>query len=94
MKGREGPPLGSIWLAWDSTLMCDADHVICCEIGVFRSGKLWRASKTPRNVGSPEVPDRPLPDRSHFVIVSLCDVNHITPVARRRRAPHGCLPSS
>ena len=35
-KGREGPPLGYIWRTWDTTLMCDADHVICCEINVSR----------------------------------------------------------
>jgi hypothetical protein len=76
VKGREGPPLGNIWLAWDTTVTCDADHVICCEICAFCSGKHWNASKTPRHVGISRGPGRPLPDGSHFVIISLCDVDH------------------
>jgi hypothetical protein len=66
VKGREGPPLGHMWPAWDTTLMCDADHVIRCEISVSCSGKLWNASK----VGISRGPERPLPNGSHFVIVS------------------------
>ena len=82
MKGREGPPLGYIWRTWGTTLMCDADHVICCEINVSRVGKHWNASKSPGHVGISRGPVRPLPNRSHFVTVSLCDVNHMTPPAR------------
>ena len=33
-KGRRGPPLGKARLASVTTLMCDADHGIFCEISV------------------------------------------------------------
>jgi hypothetical protein len=81
-KGREGPPLGNIRLAWDTTVTCDADHVTCCEINVYSSGKLWNASKTPRHVGISPGPDCPLPVCSDFVIISLCDVHHNHPRAK------------
>jgi hypothetical protein len=47
VKGREGPPLGSMWLAWHTTVMCDADHVICCEINNSRSGQTLECVQNP-----------------------------------------------
>ena len=38
-KGMEGPPLGNMRLAWDTTLTCDADHVIFAKSAVSAEGK-------------------------------------------------------
>jgi hypothetical protein len=82
VKGREGPPFGNIWPAWDTTVTCDADHVTRREICLSCSGKHWNASKTPRHVGISRGPDRLVPNGSHFVIVSSCDVDHNVLLAR------------
>ena len=41
-KGRGRRAAGNARLAWDTTLTCDADHVTCCEISVFRSGQTFK----------------------------------------------------
>jgi hypothetical protein len=35
-KGRGRPAAGNARLAWDTTLTCDVDHVICRKISFFR----------------------------------------------------------
>jgi hypothetical protein len=76
-KGR--PAAGKARLAWVTTVTGDANHVTFCEISVSCLGQTFKGLQNPttRRISAG------IPACSHFVIISLCDVDHNSPPAKR-----------